>query len=93
MTTLRQVTCIKKHDRQSPYQRITHLGCFWGPRGEKVVITEDEAIDHIQRGTVYYVKVGMRKVNVFIVHRDGRNYLRTTSDDTVKDNLLSLEEC
>ncbi len=94
MATSRQIKCINKPLRQDSHQRITHIGGDWGTYGNRIKITEEEGIRHIEQGIYnYHVKVGNRDVNVFISTHNGRKYLRTTSDDTTVDNLLSLPEC
>lgn len=94
MAISREVKCINKPDRESAYQRITHLGGDWGAGGSRIKVTEDDAIKHIESGLyTYHVKTAYRDVNVFVSSNNGRKYLRTTSDDTTKDNLLSLPEC
>ena len=91
----RQVLCIRKPTyRSNPHQRITHLGGNWGIAFTLMIVTEDEAIRDIQNNiNTYHVSVGMRDVNVFISHHNGRPYLRTVTDDTTADNLLSLPTC
>lgn len=91
----RQVKCIRKPGtRMNPHQRITHLGGDWGYNGAREVITEDQAIRDIQNHThTYHVSVGFRDADVFISHHNGNPYLRTVTDDTTVDNLLSLPTC
>ena len=94
MAISRQVKCVNKPDRPSPQQRITHIGGDWGTQGNRIKVTEDNAIRHIEQGIyTYHVKVGSRDVNVYISSHNGRKYLRTVSDDITTDNLLNLPEC
>ena len=84
----KQVKCINKTDRTSRHERISHIGGDWGR------ITETEAIRQIKLDTyAYHVKVGGFDVRVIIATHLGREYLKTQSDTTLIDNLLSLPEC
>ena len=88
MSISRQVKCINKTDRTNRYERISHIGGEWGK------IIESEAITQIENGTFdYYVQVGLSKAKVIISTHLGRKYLKTESDTTLVDNLLSLKEC
>jgi hypothetical protein len=84
----KQVKCINKTDRTSRHERISHIGGDWGR------ITETEAIRqiHLDRNA-YHVKVGNYDTRVTIAIHLGREYLKTESDTTIVDNLLSLKEC
>jgi hypothetical protein len=95
MPVSRRVECVNKPtNRSNPHQRITHLGGYWGPYGTRAKVTEDEAIRDIENDWYkYHVVAGGRDVNIFVSSHNGHKYLRTTSDDTTKDNLLSLPEC
>jgi len=87
-TVNRQVKCINKNNRQSHYERISHIGGDWG------TISETLAIDQIEQGIYnYHVKVGTNDVKVFVAKHLGNKYLRTIADFTKVDNLLSLPEC
>lgn len=84
----RLVKCINKRDRQSRHERISHIGGDWGR------ITEDEAIRQIKADpAAYHVRVGTNDVRVIIAKHEGREYLKTESDTTTRDNLLSLPDC
>jgi uncharacterized protein DUF3892 len=84
----KQVKCINKTDRPSRHERISHIGGDWGK------ITESEAIRQIKIDTnAYHVNVGGYDVRVIIAVHLGREYLKTQSDSTLVDNLLSLPEC
>lgn len=88
MATSRQVKCINKTDRSSRHERIQSLGGDWGK------VSESIAISHIELGTFsYHVRVGLNDVKVIIATHLGRKYLKTESDSTTVDNLLSLPEC
>ncbi|HWB24814.1 MAG TPA: DUF3892 domain-containing protein [Chitinophagaceae bacterium] len=88
MPTSRQVKCINKTDRQNRHERISSIGGDWGK------VAESTAIHHIENGIYnYHVKVNGYDTNVVIREHLGRKYLKTVSDTTLVDNLLSLPEC
>jgi hypothetical protein len=94
MATSRQVKCINKTDRLNRHERISHIGGDWGYNGMRIRITEAQAIDDIKTGNYsYHVRVGSFDVKVIIASYLGREYLKTESDSTLVDNLLSLPEC
>lgn len=83
-----QITCIRKVDRTSAYERITHVG---GAGWRK---TSDEVITEIDTGRQsYYVSVGGNRTAVVTATRNGRKYLRTDADGDEPNNLLSLPTC
>lgn len=94
LTGEREVSCIRKSDRQDPYTRIESVG------GGKSLLTMwtmslDDAIKGIEAGTLkLYTHVGGHKRNIVVVSRLlGSKYLRTEADRDTPDNLLSLPEC
>ena len=95
MISRRQVTCINKREHQAPYERITHIGGVWGK------LTSDQAIAEIEQvygadpnaQSPFFVHAGGLEVDVNIVDRLGRPYLRTTADSATPNNLLNLPEC
>ena len=91
MAESRQITCINKSDRDSLYERITHVGGGALLGGWR--LTSDEAIDAIAHGEKFHVGSGDEAVNVRVDERDGQKYLTTAPDDSKKNNLLSLPEC
>jgi hypothetical protein len=83
-----QVTCINKNNRESKYERITHIG------GEDWKLTQEKAIAEIESGKrSFYVSKDGKKVNVVVAKRNGSKYLKTEADDSEPNNLLSLPEC
>lgn len=83
-----QVTCINKNNRDSAYERITHIGGAWGK------MTQEDAIAAIDNGTrSFYVSKDGKKVDVIVATRNGKKYLKTEADDSEPNNLLSLPEC
>lgn len=85
----KEVTCVNKQDRQSPYERITHIG------GAGWRDTQTDAIRKIENRTEsYYVQRYGKRVNVIVaVSRFNHKYLKTEADGDEPNNLLSLPEC
>jgi hypothetical protein len=84
------VTCINKHPtHQDRHHRIQAIGGAWGRH------SEDEAIQHIDSGanTYYTTGDGLTAKVLVVKHSGGKRYLKTDSDTTTRDNLLSLPEC
>jgi len=88
-----RVTCITKPHPHSPREHITHVGGV-NSQGQYWYYTRQQVADMLDSGNYsFHVKVGIYDVPVrtYILH--GIKYLRTASDDTTKDNLLSLDQC
>jgi hypothetical protein len=94
MSNRHKVTCIKKSNRSSPHERITHIGGVGGD-GQRWSLTQPAAIDGIEKGTWrFFVSAYPREVDVIVAtSRFGNKYLKTTSDGEEPNNLLSLPEC
>lgn len=90
-----QVKCINKSDRDSPWERITHIGGT-NADGTRWYITQKQAIEGIEDGKwSFYVErpVG-NQVNVIVAEsRYGNKYIKTEADGDQPNNLLSLPEC
>lgn len=84
-----QITAIRKPDRHSEVEHITHV------KYDNVVHTREEVIRRIvARTDSFYVRVGSLVVWVEVVRPAYRDpYIRTKPDWTGKDNLLSLPQC
>jgi hypothetical protein len=83
-----QVTCVNKTDRYEPAERIGSIG------GAGWKQTEKEAIDYIERGIhSYYIDSGGYAVDVLVMTRSERKYLKTENDSEQPNNLLALPEC
>ncbi|GAA6176990.1 DUF3892 domain-containing protein [Sulfitobacter pacificus] len=92
MVKTAQIKCINKSDRDSSWERITHVG---GITNERWKITQQDAINHIESGAWrFYVSVGGDSVWVEVAtSRYGNKYIKTVADGDQPNNLLSLPEC
>ena len=92
--TNRQVNCITKSGSRNRHEAISHIGGDWGINGQRILITEEQAIwDIDNRLHTYHIKAGDNDIKVIEVHRHdgtGRRYLSTVPDETTTDHLLSL---
>lgn len=87
-----QIKCINKNDRQSPYERISHVGGFGNNHWK---LTLDDAIGKIERNEwQFFVEVDGDRVDVAVaMSQHGNKYLKTAADGDEPNNLLSLPEC
>lgn len=94
MATEQQVTCINKSGRTDPHERITRIGGIYD-NGTRWSLSQEEAILDIESGKrTFYVSRNGFKVKVIIAKSAyGNKYIKTESDSTTVDNLLSLPEC
>jgi hypothetical protein len=88
-----QVMCINKRNRTNPHERIENIGGT-NADGARWKLTEAQAITGIHADKWrFFVSVGGAIVWVTVALHEGREYLKTEPDKTLKDNLLSLPEC
>ncbi len=94
MPTEKEIRCIRKQDRYSPTERITHVGGV-SSSGWSWRLTQEEAVSEIERKvSSFFVQVGFNRVDVIVATAaSGRKYLRTKADGEAPNNLLSLPEC
>lgn len=88
-----QVTCIRKPDRQSPHEHITHIGNIQG----QWMLTRETAIKRIDGGTEAFYTIDSstgKKAYIGVVRESGKvPYLRTHADSKYNDNLLAQDHC
>jgi hypothetical protein len=85
------IQCINKRDRQSPHERISHVG---GSSNGVWKLAVEEAIVGIETGRWrFYTNVNGQAVWVIVAVNEGRKYLKTENDGLHPNNLLSLPEC
>lgn len=83
-----QISCINKPDRNSPHDKITHVGGFGWKR------TLSQAVADIENKiNTYYTLVNGRRAEVGVINGTNGKYLRTHADGQWNDNLLALPEC
>lgn len=94
MANTAQIQCINKIPRQDPNESITHVG-GQSTDGSRWKLPLADAIGKIERGEwKFYVSVnGTSTWVVVAVSRANNRYLRTESDSSTSNNLLSLPEC
>ena len=89
-----QIVCVRKPNRNSPLEHITHVGLG----GQTGLYTREQVIGWIRTGQHrFYTSVGgTPSVWVEVVENPPypiQPYLRTQANATGVDNLLSLPEC
>lgn len=92
-----RIRCIRKNNRQSPWERIEYVGGV-DDNGKQFHFSLDDAIAHIEANRYdFYVEEPSRDVVRVIVMPPigifGRKFLKTTRDGDLPNNLLSLPEC
>ena len=90
-----RIDCVNKPDRNSPHERITHVG---GPNPSGVGRWKDTVPNVVlaieQKTHRFYTSEGGATASVGVrVSSAGNKYLQTYADGVWKDNLLALKEC
>jgi hypothetical protein len=89
-----QIDCINKSDRQNPHERILYVGGYNTGATTRWKISQQQAIDYIERGEhTFYTMVNGRRANVIVALHNGNKYIKTVNDGDQPNNLLSLAEC
>jgi hypothetical protein len=90
---MNRVTCITRPHPHSPREAITHLGGISGS-GDRWYLTRQQVAAAIDSGQYdFHVRVGAYDIPVRTYMLHGVKYVRTVADDTIVDNLLSLDQC
>ena len=94
MSSLYEVTCIRKPDRHDPHSHITHIGGIH-ESGKVWTLGQKAAIKAIKSGEMrFYVSVGDKPVEIIVAEsRYGHKYLKTVADGDLPNNLLRLPQC
>ncbi|MGE0699935.1 MAG: DUF3892 domain-containing protein [Hyphomicrobiaceae bacterium] len=90
-----RISCINKHDRHDPSERIIGVGGV-NPDGSRWWMTQRDAIAWTEdpRKEKFWVDRTTHRVAVIVkVSRFGNKYLTTEADGESQNNLLSLREC
>jgi uncharacterized protein DUF3892 len=90
-----RVACVNKPDRNSPHERITHVG---GPKPDGTGSWKDtvaNVVGFIENNQHrFYTKEGNASAWVAVrTSAAGNKFLQTYADGIWKDNLLALPEC
>lgn len=88
-----EVTCIRKPNRSSPHEHITHIG----NHEQNWTLTREAAIQRIDSNTEAFYTVDAysgKRAYIGVVRESGEApFLRTHADGKWNDNLLALQEC
>jgi hypothetical protein len=96
-----QIMYVDKKDRYNPNERIQRVGgksqdgTLWQMTQEQVIqAIEQKQYDFYVAVIPYYLPnvVGATEAKVFVTTHSGNKYIRTESDETKEDNLLSLPD-
>ena len=90
-----RIDCVNKPDRNSPHERITHVG---GPNPDGSGRWKDTVPDVVRliEGRVhrfYTIEAGVSAWVEVRVSAAGNKYIQTRADGVWRDNLLALKEC
>jgi hypothetical protein len=87
-----RITHIRKPNVNSSVEHITHVRGL-NSKGEVFELNVPQVIEYLKNNYLFHVQVGNISANV-IYQRSalGNEYIRTESDNTTRDNLLSLPQ-
>jgi hypothetical protein len=92
-----RITCIKKDGgfHENPYTAITDLGWLNETTSTSGLSTRIQIYDYLKEGGEAYVldATGNKVKLITVETARGTKYVKTVSDATTNDNLLSLKEC
>ena len=92
-----KIICINKDngDHYDPHEAITYLGWINEPISKTGKSTRLEMVKFIKEGNRAYVKdvYGNTVFLIVRVSRSGNEYVQTTADGKLTNNLLELPEC
>jgi hypothetical protein len=91
-----RITNIRKRNRMSAHEHITHVGNLVNPDPNKWIWTREMVIASIEAKTnTFYVQESGKRSEVGVVYpKDDRApFIQTHADGFWNDNLLSLPEC
>jgi hypothetical protein len=87
------VNCIRKPDRFSRHEHITHIG----NNNENWLLSRDAAIAQIDADPMGFYTIDVttsKRMYIGVVREAGKHpYLRTHADGKWNDNLLAQPEC
>ena len=87
------IDCIIKPHVYSTVEHITEVGGRFA-NGTPFRVSVEQMIDWIDKGHEFWVERGLLRTKVVVVRPIMmRPYIRTVADNTVVDNLLSLNQC
>lgn len=88
-----QIECIRKRDRDSPWDRISHVGGVH-PDGTRWKMTQERAVHLMEEGGGFYVTVSGKAAWCEVATGpQGNKYIKTAEDGDLPNNLLNLPEC
>ncbi len=90
-----QIDCVNKPDRNSPHDRITHVG---GPKPDGSGRWKDTTANVVRfiedKQHRFYTHEGKEPTWVGVrTSANGNKFLQTHANGVWKDNLLALSEC
>lgn len=92
-----RVTCINKDNghHDDPHEAITHLGYInVDNSSDRGICTRQTMVKFLEDGGSAYVEDrNGDKAYLIVFPKNGNKYVKTRPDQTIADNLLSLNEC